>query len=148
MGRDQFVPRFFGGVHPRYKTPYRSVLFLVPIAVAFGYTGLLDQVITFSIISGCLIYAVMPVNIVRFRRLYPMGSIRRGYVYPFHPWPAFVLALFVALTFVAVYFGYWRNLVGAMAFYILASVWFTFHRYRMVDRSKLYTMPWPRPKGY
>ena len=148
MGRDQFVPRFFGGVHPRYKTPYRSVLFLIPIAMAFGYTGLLDQVITFSIISGCLIYAVMPLNIIRFRRLYPMGSIRRGYVYPFHPWPAFVLALFVALTFVAVYFGYWRNLVGAMAFYILASIWFTFHRYRMVDRSKLYTMPWPRPKGY
>ena len=52
MGRDQFIPRWFGGVHPKYKTPYRAILFLVPIMIAFGYTGLLDQVITFSIISG------------------------------------------------------------------------------------------------
>ncbi len=148
MGRDQFIPRFFGGVHPRYKTPYRAILFLVPIALAFGYTGLLDQVITFSIISGLLMYAIMPINMIRFRRLYPMGTIRRGYVYPFHPWPSYVLLVFAAGTFVAIYFGYWRNLVAAMAFYFIASLWFVHHRYKMVDRSKLYTMPWPRPKGY
>ena len=41
-----------------------------------------------------------------------------------------------------------RALVAAMLFYISASVWFVYHRYRMVNRSKLYTMPWPRPKGY
>ncbi len=148
MGRDQFIPKFFGGVHPKYKTPYRAILFLVPIAIAFGYTGLLDQVITFSIISGLLMYAIMPINMVRFRRLYPMGSIKRGYVYPFHPFPSYVLLLFAAATFVAIYFGYWRNLVAALLFYLLASVWFVFHRYKMVDRSRLYTMPWPRPKGY
>ncbi len=148
MGRDQFIPRFFGGVHPRYKTPYRAILFLVPIIIVFGYTGLLDQVITFSIISGLLMYAIMPIQIIRFRRLYPMDSIRRGYVYPFHPYPAYVLMLFVAATFIAIYFGYWKNLVAAMLFYLLASLWFVLHRYKMVDRSKLYTMPWPRPEGY
>jgi len=35
-----------------------------------------------------------------------------------------------------------------MAFYIIVSLWFVFRRYKMVDRSRLYTMPWPRPKGY
>jgi ethanolamine permease len=148
MGRDQFVPRFFGGVHPRYRTPYRAVLFLVPIALGFGYTGLLDQVITFSIISGLLMYAIMPINMIRFRRLYPMGSIKRGYIHPFHPWPSIVLMLFVIGTFIAIYFGYWKNLLSAMAFYFIVSIWFIFHRYKKVDRSKLYTMPWPRPKGY
>lgn len=148
MGRDQFIPKFFGGVHPKYKTPYRAILFLVPIAIAFGYTGLLDQVITFSIISGLLMYAIMPINMIRFRRLYPMDSIKRGYIYPFHPYPSYVLLLFAAATFIAIYFGYWQNLIAAMLFYILASVWFVFHRYKMVDRSRLYTMPWPRPKGY
>ena len=148
MGRDQFIPRWFGGVHPRYKTPYRAILFLVPIMIAFGYTGLLDQVITFSIISGCLIYLIMPLNMIRFRRLYPMDSIRRGYVSPFHPWPSLVLFVFVMLTFLAMYFGYWRNLVAALVFYGLCSIWFVLHRFKYVDRAKLYTMPWPRPKGY
>ena len=148
MGRDQFVPRFFGGVHPRYKTPYRAIIFLMPIAISFGYTGLLDQVITFSIISGLLMYGIMPINMIKFRRMYPMGSIKRGYVSPFHPVPAIVLMVFVMITFVAIYFGYWVNLVAAMVFYLLASLWFELHRYKMVNRAKLYTMPWPRPKGY
>jgi ethanolamine permease len=148
MGRDQFIPRFFGGVHPRYKTPYRAILFLIPIAISFGYTGLLDQVITFSIISGLLMYGIMPLIMIRFRRLYPMDSIKRGYVHPFHPVPSYVLMVFVAFTFLAIYFGYWQNLIAAMLFYMVASVWFVFHRYKMVDRSKLYTMPWPRPEGY
>ena len=52
------------------------------------------------------------------------------------------------LTFVAMYFGYWRNLVAALVFYGLCSIWFVLHRFKFVDRAKLYTMPWPRPKGY
>ncbi len=51
-------------------------------------------------------------------------------------------------AFIAIYFGYWRNLVAAVAFYLIASIWFEAHRFKMVDRAKLYTMPWPRPKGY
>ena len=94
------------------------------------------------------IYLIMPLNMIRFRRLYPMDAIRRGYVSPFHPLPSIVLFLFVMLTFVAMYFGYWRNLVAAIVFYGLCSLWFVLHRYKFVDRAKLYTMPWPRPKGY
>ena len=104
--------------------------------------------ITFSIVSGLFMYLVMPINMIRFRRLYPMDTIRRGYVSPFHPAPAIVLFVFVVLTFIAMYFGYWKNLVAATAFYLLASLWFSFHRYKMVNRAKLYTMPWPRPRGY
>ena len=43
MGRDRYMPLWFGAVHPRYRTPYRSILFLIPIAVAFAFTGLLDR---------------------------------------------------------------------------------------------------------
>ena len=53
MARDTLIPEVFAAVHPRYKTPYRAVVFLLPIALAFGFTGLLDQVITFSIFPRC-----------------------------------------------------------------------------------------------
>ena len=33
MGRDRYMPIWFGAVHPRYRTPYRSIVFLVPIAL-------------------------------------------------------------------------------------------------------------------
>jgi ethanolamine permease len=148
MARDRYVPQWFGAVHPRYRTPYRSILFLIPIAASFAFTGLLDQVITFSILSGLLGYTFMSVNIVRFRELWPLGSINRGYVHPFHPIPCILLGLLCAATYFATYLGYGASLLSIMAFYILISVWFVTRRYQFVRRGDQFTMPWPRPKGY
>lgn len=148
MGRDRYMPAWFGAVHPRYRTPYRSILFLMPIAIAFAFTGLLDQVITFSILSGLLGYTFMSFNIMKFRRQWPLGTIERGYEHPFHPLPAIVLGVLCSATFLATYLGYGTSLLSIMAFYILASIWFVFRRYPFVYRGDQFTMPWPRPRGY
>jgi ethanolamine permease len=148
MGRDRYMPAWFGAVHPRYRTPYRSIMFLMPIAIAFAFTGLLDQVITFSILSGLLGYTFMSFNIMKFRRQWPLGSIVRGYEHPFHPLPSIVLFVLCSATYFATYLGYGTSLLSIMAFYILASIWFVYRRYPFVHRGDQFTMPWPRPKGY
>jgi ethanolamine permease len=148
MGRDRYMPAWFGAVHPRYRTPYRSIMFLMPIAIAFAFTGLLDQVITFSILSGLLGYTFMSFNITKFRRQWPLGSIERGYEHPFHPLPSIVLFVLCSATYFATYLGYGTSLLSIMAFYILASIWFVYRRYPFVYRGDQFTMPWPRPKGY
>jgi len=148
MGRDRYLPEFFGAIHPKYRTPYRSILFLVPIAVSFAFTGLLDQVITFSILSGLLSYTFMTFNIIRFRRMWPLGSIHRGYEHPFHPLPALTLLALCCLTYFATFLGYGATLLSVMSFYILASLWFVLRRYPYVRRAEQFSMPWPRPRGY
>lgn len=148
MGRDRYMPEWFGAVHPRYRTPYRAIIFLVPIAVSFAFTGLLDQVITFSILSGLLGYTFMAINVVKFRRQWPLGSINRGYVHPFHPIPAIMLAVLCVATYFATFLGYGGSLLSIMAFYIVASIWFASHRYKYVRRGDQFTMSWPRPRGY
>ncbi|GGO59352.1 amino acid/polyamine/organocation transporter, APC superfamily [Roseovarius pacificus] len=148
MGRDRYMPLWFGAVHPRYRTPYRSILFLIPIAVSFAFTGLLDQVITFSILSGLLGYTFMPINMVIFRKKWPLGTIRRGYVHPFHPIPAIVLMVLCITTFFATYLGFGVQLLAMMVFYIVVSIWFSVHRYKYVRRSDQFTMNWPKPQGY
>ncbi|MEX3935225.1 APC family permease [Paraburkholderia phymatum] len=148
MSRDRYMPVWFGAVHPRYRTPYRAIIFLVPIAISFAFTGLLDQVITFSILSGLLGYTFMSINIVKFRRQWPLGSINRGYIHPFHPIPAIVLAILCIATYFATYLGYGTSLLSIMAFYIMASIWFALHRYKYVKRGDQFTMDWPRPKHY
>ena len=40
------------------------------------------------------------------------------------------------------------QLVAMIVFYIVASLWFHFRRYRYVSRAAQFTMPWPRPRGY
>ena len=78
MGRDHYLPSWFGAVHPKYRTPYRSIVFLVPIALIFALGAPLDQVITFSILSGLLGYTFMPLNMIMFRKKWPLDTIKRG----------------------------------------------------------------------
>ena len=148
LARDRYMPVFFGVIHPRYRTPYRSIIFLVPIAISFAFTGLLDQVITFSILSGLLGYTFMTFNMIKFRKMWPLGSIHRGYIHPFHPLPAITLLVLCVATYFATFLGYGATLLSIMAFYILASIWFVLRRYKFVKRADQFTMPWPRPKGY
>ncbi|HLB79518.1 MAG TPA: hypothetical protein VJJ77_03370, partial [Dongiaceae bacterium] len=64
------------------------------------------------------------------------------------PLPAIVLMTLCIATYFAVYLGYGRQLLAMMAFYIVASLWFTVHRYKYVRRGDQFTMPWPKPLGY
>jgi ethanolamine permease len=155
MGRDNYLPSWFGAIHPRYRTPFRSIVFLVPIAIAFAVLPvllnkpeLLSTIITFSILSALLMYSFMVPNMFRFRKLWPIGSLHRGYTHPFHPLPAITLGLIAVLVFFATFLGYGTTLVTLVIFYLLASVWFVLFRYRYVARGRQFTMPWPRPKGY
>lgn len=155
MGRDRYIPRWFGAIHPVYRTPFRAIVFLVPVAIAFAIlpvilnnADLLSTVITFSILSAVLMYAFMVPNMFRFRRLWPLGTLHRGYTHPLHPMPAISLAIVAVLVLFATYLGYGTQLLTLIVFYLLASVWFVAFRYKYVDRRRQFTMPWPRPKGY
>jgi ethanolamine permease len=148
MGRDRYLPQAFGAVHPKYRTPYRSIVFLVPVALVFAIFAPLDQVITFSILSGLLEYTFMAFNVLMFRKKWPLGTIPRGYVHPFHPLPAIVLLILCTATYFAVFLGYGTQLIAMMVFYIMASLWFALHRYKFVRRGAQFTMPWPKPVGY
>jgi ethanolamine permease len=148
LGRDRYIPSWFSAVHPKFRTPYRAILFLVPIALAFAFTANLGQAITFSILSGVLHYTFMSLNIVMFRNKWPLGSIRRGYTHPFHPLPAIVLFILCVVTFFAIFLGYGAQLTAMVVFYIIMSLWFHFYRYQYVKRGAQFTMPWPKPKGY
>ena len=53
----------------------RWAFWLGLVALIFALGAPLDQVITFSILSGLLEYTFMPLNIILFRRKWPMGVI-------------------------------------------------------------------------
>jgi ethanolamine permease len=148
LGRDRYLPTWFAAVHPKYRTPYRSIVFLVPIALAFAFIANLGQAITFSILSGVLHYTFMSINIAMFRKKWPLGSIRRGYTHPFHPLPAIVLFVLCVVTYFAIFLGYGAQLTAMVIFYIVMSLWFHFYRYKYVRRGDQFTMPWPKPHGY
>ncbi|GAA0181672.1 APC family permease [Clostridium sediminicola] len=151
MSKDTLIPGIFAVLHPKYKTPYRAIVFLLPIAIAFGFTGLLDQVITFSIFSALLVYLLTAYMMFKFRKMYPLGTIERGYISPLHPLPAIILIVLALATLIGMYFGYWINIVSGCTFYLLASLWFTLHRSKFLEEDSFIaggTSCWPKPEGY
>ena len=109
---------------------------------------LLSTVITFSILSGLLMYSFMGPSFIRFRRLWPIGRITRAYTLPLHPAPAIALLALSAVVFFATFLGYGAALISILAFYLLASIWFVLRRYKFVRRGAQFTADLPRPEGY
>ena len=150
LSRDALLPNIFSQEHPKYHSHYRAILFLLPISLAFALTGMLDQVVTFSIFSALMVYLLTCIMMYRFRKMYPLGSIHRGFVAPMG---AMVLPLLVALIVICGLFGlhlnYGINLLSGAVFYFLASVWFLKRRAKFVDQGHFLEAGlklWGRPK--
>ena len=151
MAEDTLIPKYFAVRHPKYRSPHRAIIFLLPIAIAFGFTGLLDQVVTFSIFSALLVYLFTAYMMFGYRKMYPLKKIKRGYVSPMHPIPSIVLIFLVVLTLTGMYFGYWINILSGTIFYLLASVWFVFHRSKYMNLERFMAKGasvLPKPERY
>ena len=135
LSRDTIMPNVFAAEHPKFKTPYRSILFLLPLSLVFAFTGMLDQIVTFSIFSALMVYILTAVMMIRFRKLYPMGSIKRGYIAPCHPIPAIVTIVLACAALFGMFLSYSINMLAGVLFYALASLWFVKRRYKFVDQK-------------
>ncbi|MEM5781226.1 MAG: APC family permease, partial [Lawsonibacter sp.] len=150
LSRDTLLPDVFARVHPKYKSNYRAILFLLPISLAFAMTGLLDQVVTFSIFSALMVYLLTCLMLFRFRRMYPLGSIRRTFVAPLFPALPIVTAAIVLCGLFGLHLNYGVNLISGAVFYLLASVWFLRRRAKFLDQTSFLEAGmkvWGRPRN-
>ncbi|MEA4934180.1 MAG: APC family permease [Lawsonibacter sp.] len=150
LSRDTLLPDVFAKVHPKYKSNYRAILFLLPISLAFAMTGLLDQVVTFSIFSALMVYLLTCLMLFRFRRMYPLGSIPRTFVAPLFPILPLVTAALVLCGLFGLHLNYGINLISGAVFYFLASLWFLNRRAKFLDQDRFLAAgmkAWGRPKN-
>jgi len=149
LSRDALLPSYFGKMHPWYGSPYRSLMSLLPISIAFAFTGLLDQVVTFSIFSALLVYLLTCLMMYRFRKMYPLDTVKRSYIAPFHPLPMIACGVLALCVLFGMHFTYSVNMISGAVFYLLASVWFVKRRLKFVDKNKFLSSglkAWGRPK--
>lgn len=148
MARDHYLPSWLAAIHPQFRTPHRAIIALVPVAIAFAALAPLDKVITFSVLSGLLNYTYIGFAIILFRRQWPLGTVRRGYVHPLHPLPAITLLALCGVGYLSIFLAYGIEMILVIAFYLMATIWFHFRRYKYVRRGQQFAMPWPRPNGF
>lgn len=151
MSEDGLLPSYFGKLHPKYGSPHRAIILLLPLAMIFAFSGMLDQLVTFAILSALLAYVLTCVMMFRFRKMYPLDQVKRGYVAPLYPLPMIITAVLACLALFGMHLTYAVSMISGVLFYLLASVWFLKRRAKHIDQ-KAFLRPglekWGRPKNF
>lgn len=149
LSKDTLLPNVFAKEHPKYGSHYRAILFLLPISLSFAMTGLLDQVVTFSIFSALMVYLLTCLMFYRFRRMYPLGTVKRSFLAPLFPILPLLVAVIVLCGLFGLHLNYGINLISGAIFYLLASVWFLKRRAKFIDQDRFLEAGlklWGKPK--
>ena len=80
MARDGMLPQVFTKIHPRYKTPYVSILFLGVIALLLTLTNSVQYVASVSLFADLFFYVIGIISAGGMRKKYP--ELHRPYKAP------------------------------------------------------------------
>jgi amino acid transporter len=102
MAQDNMLPAFFGKVHPRFKTPYMSILFvgIIPMIGTVIVQGDINGMVAFILAAMCswiFCYFMINISLIRLRMRRP--DLTRPYSVPFYPFPQIFALLGLMITF-------------------------------------------------
>lgn len=98
MARDGIFFRIADGIHPKYRTPGRALMFQGVLASLMALTGTFEELTNLFIFAGWIFYGLAVVALFRLRRTEP--EMARPYRCWGYPWvPGIFVAGALALTF-------------------------------------------------
>lgn len=136
MSDDGLLPSFFGKKHPKFGSPHRAIIILLPLAMVFAFSGMLDQLVTFAILSALLVCIITCVMMIRFRKMYPLDKVKRGYTAPLYPLPMLITIILACIAMFGMHLTYAVSMIFGCLFYFIASIWFIKRRAKYVDKDK------------
>ncbi|MFZ0820607.1 MAG: amino acid permease [Candidatus Acidiferrales bacterium] len=97
MARDGIFFRIAGGIHPKFRTPSRALIFQCVLASVLALTGTFEDLTSLFIFAGWIFYGLATIGLFRLRRIEP--NMPRPYRCWGYPWvPAAFVAGALALT--------------------------------------------------
>ena len=133
MARDRMFFRSLGKVHPKFRTPGRSLLVQGVWASILTLTGTYDQIFTYVIFAGWIFYALGAVAVFVLRRKMP--DTARPYRVPGYP---YIPAAFIIVATWFVYNTVVQQTADSMVglFLLLAGIPFYLYWRREINRVK------------
>lgn len=124
MARDGIFFKIADGVHPKYRTPGRALIFQCVLASLMALTGTFEELTNLFIFAGWIFYGLAVVALFRLRRTEPdMPRPYRCWGYPVVP------AIFV-IGAIALTFNIWLDRPGRSSIgLLLILVGLPFYRY-------------------
>jgi len=84
MARDRIFFKVANGIHPRYRTPGRALIFQGILASVMALTGTFEELTNLFIFAGWIFYGLAVVALFRLRKLEP--NLERPYRCWGYPW--------------------------------------------------------------
>jgi ethanolamine permease len=125
LSRAGYMPKFFGAVHPKFKTPHRAIIAgaVVGLAAIFGdnfqFAGqsLTANLITMSVFGAIVMYIVSMMSLFALRKKEPkLDRPFTAVAYPLFPAIALVLAVICLVTMI-----YYNQLLTLIFFGLMAA---------------------------
>jgi basic amino acid/polyamine antiporter, APA family len=100
MGRDRILPSWFGKIHPRFRTPNRSIVVTGALAILLALSGQAPLLAEISSMLFMVSYALLVLNLIVLRIAAPewYRPVYRVPLYPLLPMVGGIASLVVILT--------------------------------------------------
>jgi len=94
-----YVPRVFGKVHPRFKTPANALFINMFIGIIALLNGNTSEIITIACFGALTLYIIAMIAVLALRKKEPMMS--RLFRVPFYPYFPVVALVIASLSLIA-----------------------------------------------
>ncbi len=131
MGRDRIVPRGLNVLHPRFETPYRSILLTGAIVLALVLVGDIEVLAKAGSVLHLIVYGLLNVALIVFRETGTVGY-EPEFKVPLYPLVPLLGALF---SFGLIVFVSTAELLLTVAFVALGVVWYLAYARSRARRS-------------
>jgi ethanolamine permease len=99
FGRISFIPRQFGRVHPRFRTPANALLVNMVLGIVALLTGKTGDIIIMACFGALSLYIMSMITVMVLRKKEPM--LPRPFRVPFYPWFPIIALVVAAIALVA-----------------------------------------------
>ena len=134
FGRVGYIPRVFGKIHNRFKTPANALLANMVIGIIALLTGKTDDIITISVFGAITLYIFSMITVMALRKKEP--GLARPFRVPFYPWFPVLALIIAAISLIAMVT---LNIKLALIYFsilALSYIWFHFFVKRTPDAEQ------------
>lgn len=123
FGRVGYIPKRFGKVHTRFKTPANALLINMAVGIIALLTGETGQIITLACFGALTLYIFSMVTVIVLRKKEPgMERPFRAPLYPYFPVIALVIAIISLIAMITL-----NGMLALVYFGILLISYLCFH---------------------
>jgi basic amino acid/polyamine antiporter, APA family len=120
LAEQRDIPRFFGYVHPRYRTPFTAILVTCGVSLVLALSGTFVALAAASAVARLLVYVVTCISTIRLRGAKFAGVVRPA---TFRLWGGPTIPILAILISLSILFGATRiQLISGTAALVVGAV--------------------------